>query len=232
MKKILILSLLCGFFCTYTPVHAQKSFGNLIVGLESGFDVAQFSKGIKARMSPALQAEFSLGRFSIGAGFGRKIYGPYEYYSFTGETIEREVNGATQMFYLADLHSFKPAYWTVPIKINYRVHRCDCVYLHAGISFDNVDLRKPDVIKFRGAEFSQPYAVGVERSQLVVPKTKTYEFGIGFNVFRRDFFRLTARPTYALTENPEVRTNGPNVGPKLLPTLRFSFAAQIAVWRD
>jgi hypothetical protein len=224
MKKLLALTLFT-LFCSST--FAQKSFGNVILGLESGFDVAQFSKGIKARMIPTLQAEVSLGPVSLGIGIGRKLYREYEFYSFTGETTQREVNGALQTYYLADLHAFKPAYWSIPLKINYRVHRCDCVYLHAGITFENVDLGRPDVIKFRGAEFSQPYAVGVERSQLVVPKTKSYEFGVGFNVFRRDFFRLTARPTYVLTENPEVYTDGP----KLLPTLRFTFGAQFAVWR-
>ena len=224
MKKLLALSISV-LFCF--GLYAQKSFGHVIIGLESGFDVAQFSKGIKARMSPALQAEVSLGPVSLGVGIGRKLYREYEFYSFTGETVERMVNGATQRYYLADLHSFKPAYWIVPLKINYRVHRCDCVYLHVGITFDNVDLGRPDIIKFRGAEFNQPYAVGVQRSQLVLPKTNTYEFGIGFNVFRRDYFRLTARPAYVLTENPEVYTDGP----KMLPTLRFTFAAQFAIWR-
>jgi hypothetical protein len=218
---------LLAFFLIFSSLSAQKSFGTVIIGLESGFDVAQFSKGIKARMAPVLQAEVSLGRLSAGVGIGRKLYREYEFYSFTGETVQREVNGALQTFYLADLRAFKPAYWIVPLKLNFRVHRCDCVFLHAGITFENVDLGRPDIIKFKGAEFNQPYAVGVERSQLVVPKTKTYEFGIGFNVFRRDFFRLTARPTYVLTENPEVYTDGP----KMLPTLRFTFGAQIGLWR-
>jgi hypothetical protein len=102
------------------------------------------------------------------------------------------------------------------------------VYLHGGITFERIDFGKPDVIKFRGAQFEQPLASGVERGQLVNHHLKTYEIGIGFNVYRRDFFRLTARPTYALTENPEVYTNGP----KMLPTLRFAFAAQFALWRE
>jgi hypothetical protein len=225
MKKLITYTFL---FLLGSSVSAQKSFGTIVVGLESGFDVAQFSKGIKARALPAIQAEVSAGPFSFGIGIGRKFYPEYEYYSFTGETTLREVNGTLQMFYLADLHSFKPAYWSVPIKINYRVHRCDCAYIHLGVVLENVDLGKPDIIKFRGAEFSQPYAVGVVRSQLVVPKTKSYEIGVGFNVFRRDFFRLTARPTYVLTENPEVFTDGP----KLLPTLRFTFGAQFALWRE
>jgi hypothetical protein len=225
MKK---LTLFFFFTLLYSSVFSQKSFGKFIVGLESGFDVAQFSKGIKARMTPAIQGEISLGKLSIGAGIGRKVYSEYPFYVFSGEKVERAVNDSVEVFYLADLHAFKPAYWVIPLKIDYRVHRCDCVYLHAGITIEQVDLRRPDVIKFRGAEFNQPYAVGIVRSQLVRPKTTSYEFGVGFNLFRRDFFRLTARPTYVLTRNPEVYTNGP----ALLPTLRFTFAAQFAVWRD
>lgn len=228
MKKLLILSF---FTLLCAGVSAQKSFGHVIIGLESGFDVAQFSKGLKPRMSPALQAEVSLGPISLGIGIGRKLYREYEYYSFTGETVQREVDGLIRTYYLADQHSFKPAYWIVPLKVNFRVHRCDCVYLHAGVTFERVDLGRPDIIGFRGAEFDpsqyRPYLENLQRGQFVVPRTKSYEFGVGFNVFRRDFFRLTARPTYVLTENPEVVTDGP----KMLPTLRFTFAAQFAVWR-
>ena len=229
MKKLLFAAIIT-MFCT--GVFAQRSFGAIVLGLESGFDVAQFSDGLKARMAPALQAEVSAGPLSFGVGIGRKFYREYEFYSFTGGTTQREVNGANLTFYLADLHAFTPAYWIIPLKINYRVHRCDCVYLHAGITFEQVDLGRPDIIKFRNAEFSQPYAVGVQRGQLVVPKTKSYEFGIGFNVYKRDFFRLTARPAYVLTENPEVDYSANKSGRKLLPTLRFTFAAQFALWRE
>ncbi len=229
MNKLLVIAIF-SLFCH--SVSAQRSFGTIVLGLESGFDVAQFTGGLRPRMIPALQLEGSLGPVSLGVGIGRKQYGEYEFYSFTGETTQREVNGALLTYYLANLHSFKPAYWVVPLKINYRVHRCDCVYLHAGITFEQVDLGRPDVIKFRNAEFSQPYAVGVQRGQLVVPKTRSYEFGIGFNVYKKEFFRLTARPAYVLTENPEVDFTVNQRNPKLLPTLRFTFAAQFALWRE
>ncbi|GEM_PF-695118 len=226
LRAVAIFSLFC------LSISAQRSFGTIVLGLESGFDVAQFSAGLRPRLIPALQIEGSLGPVSVGVGIGRKQYGEYEFYSFTGGTTQREVNGAYLTYYLADLHAFKPAYWIVPIKINYRVHRCDCVYLHAGITFEQIDLGRPDIIKFRNAEFSQPYAVGVQRGQLVVPKTKSYEFGIGFNVYKREFFRLTARPAYVLTENPEVDYTSNQNAPKYLPTLRFTFAAQFALWRE
>ena len=103
------------------------------------------------------------------------------------------------------------------------------MYLHAVVIFDKVDLSKPDVIKFSGAEFQQPVGVGITRFDLIKERTRSYELGVGFNVFRRDFFRLTARPAYVLTENPEVYADTDI--PKWLPTLRFSFAAQFAIWR-
>lgn len=228
MKKLLFIAVLALFGF---GLYAQKSFGHLVIGLESGFDVAQFSKGLKARSLPALQLEASLGPVSIGVGIGRKSYREYEYSTYTGETTWREENGALKMFYLHNIHTFKPAYWIIPVKINYRVHKCDCVYLHAGIIFEKVDLGRPDIITFQGAEFDQKVGEGLERGQLIAPRTRSYEFGIGFNVFKRDYFRLTARPTLAYTESPDLYPLEKGV-PDFLPTLRFTFAAQFALWRE
>ncbi len=227
MNQLLKVVFLALFLPLFHHASAQRSFGTIVMGLESGFDVAQFSDGIRARMSPAIQAEFSIGRFSFGAGIGKKFHRAYEFYSFTGETVEREEGGAIVRYYLADLHSFNPNQWIVPVKINFRVHRCDCAYLHLGMVFEKADLRKPDVIKFVGAEYDQPFNQGLVRTQLIKPRTRTYEFGVGFNVFRREFFRLTARPTYVLSENPEIYGQAPD----WLPTLRFTFGAQFALWR-
>src|SRR5690349_9823424 len=100
MKKLLgltIFTLLC------FSLTAQKSFGHVIIGLESGFDVAQFSRGLKAKASPALQAEVSLGPISLGVGVGRKIYGAFDFYTSKGETIQHEDNmGVLKTYYLAD----------------------------------------------------------------------------------------------------------------------------------
>ncbi|MBK8923547.1 MAG: hypothetical protein IPM81_18985 [Saprospirales bacterium] len=54
-----------------------------------GFDVNQFTDGIKPRFIPAVQIEVPVGRFSFGVGFGNEVYRPYEYYTWTGEIIER-----------------------------------------------------------------------------------------------------------------------------------------------
>jgi hypothetical protein len=188
--------------------------------------VAQFSEGLKAQVSPYLQAEVPFWKFSIGAGFGKKYYPDYEFYTSNGAMTEREVNGAIVRFYLADLHAFKPQYWIVPLKVNFRVHKCDCVWLHAGMIFDIADKSKPDEILYRNAEFDQPVNQGVTSEQLTASRTQSVELGIGFNLFQRDRFRLTARPAYVLSRNPEIYNDAPD----WLPTLRFSFAAQAGLW--
>lgn len=224
MKKNLLSALTV--LLLYNAISAQSSFGKIIVGVESAFDVAQFSEGIKAKASPYLQAEVPFWKFSIGAGFGKKAYPDYEFYTSNGAMTEREVNGAVVRYYLADLHSFRPEYWIVPVKVNFRVHKCDCVYLHAGTIFDIADKSRPDEILYTNAEFEQPINQGLTSDQLTRNRTQSVEFGIGFNLFRRDRFRLTARPAYVLTRNPEVYNDAPD----WLPTLRFSFAAQAGLW--
>jgi hypothetical protein len=224
MKRIALVLPALFFFCAYA--RTQSSFGKFIVGIESGFDVAQFSEGLKAQVSPYLQAEVPFWKFSIGAGFGKKYYPDYEFYTSNGAMTEREVNGAIVRFYLADLHAFKPQYWIVHLKVNFRVHKCDCVWLHAGMIFDIADKSKPDEILYRNAEFDQPVNQGVTSEQLTASRTQSVELGIGFNLFQRDRFRLTARPAYVLSRNPEIYNDAPD----WLPTLRFSFAAQAGLW--
>jgi hypothetical protein len=104
-EKNLICFLVATTFGVRLP--AQSSFGKVIVGIESAFDVAQFSEGIKAKASPYFQAEIPFWKFSVGAGFGKQFYPDYEFYTSNGAMTEREVNGATVRYYLADLHSFQ-----------------------------------------------------------------------------------------------------------------------------
>lgn len=224
MKKNLICFSVAMALCNIA--FAQASFGKVIIGVESAFDVAQFSEGIKAKASPYFQAEIPFWKFSLGAGFGKKLYPDYEFYTSNGAMTEREVNGAIVRYYLADLHSFRPEYWIVPVKVNFRVHKCDCVYLHAGVIFDVSDKSRPDEILYTNAEFEQPVNQGLTSDQLTRNQTRSIEFGIGFNLFKRNRFRLTARPAYVLTSNPEVYNDAPD----WLPTLRFSFAAQAGLW--
>jgi hypothetical protein len=215
-------------FCLLSPtIHAQKTFGKLVVGLEVGFDVAQFNDGIKPRLIPGLQVEAPLGRFSFGAGLGREVYYEYKYYTYNGQTIERIENEKPVTYYLADAHEFRPAYWSVPIKVDYRFLKCHCVYLHAGMTFDFFSDSPPDQVVFQNAELEQQPYDHLERTQLFKSNTRSYEFGIGFKLHSNDYFRLVARPTYVLSENPEIYTDAPDY----IPTFRMTFGAQYAFIR-
>lgn len=224
MKQLFFLAALGLFSAT---LQAQKAFGKLVVGLDVGFDVAQFNDGIKPRLIPGIQAEAPLGRFSFGIGLGREIYYPYKYYTFTGQTIERIENEKPVTYFLADAHEFRPAYWSVPVKVDYRFHKCHCVFLHAGMTFDFFSDSPPDRIVFRNAEVQQQPYDHLERTQLFKRTTRSYEFGIGFKLHSNDYFRIIARPTYVLSENPEIYTDAP----KYIPTLRMMFGAQYAFIR-
>lgn len=224
MKHLFVLAALC----LLSPfLNAQKTFGKLVVGLEVGFDVGQFTDGLQPRLIPGLQAEAPVGRFSFGAGLGREIYRSYKYYTFTGQTIERIENEKPVTYFLADAHEFRPAYWTIPLKVDYRLLKCHCVYLHAGMTFDFFSNSPPDEIVFRNAELEQQPYDRVERTQLFKSSTRSYEFGIGFKLHSNDYFRLVARPTYVVSENPEIYTDAP----KYLPTFRMTFGAQYAFIR-
>ena len=221
MFAILALNLLS------QPVHTQKAFGKLVVGLEMGFDVSQFNDGIKPRFIPGLQVEAPLGRFSFGAGLGREIYYEYKYYTYNGQTIERIENEKPVTYYLADAHEFRPAYWSVPIKVDYRFLKCHCVYLHAGMTFDFFSDSPPDEVVFTNAELEQQPYDHLERTQLFKSNTRSYEFGIGFKLHSNDYFRLVARPTVVWSENPEIYTEAP----EYIPTFRMTFGAQYAFIR-
>jgi hypothetical protein len=223
-KHFLLLLALC---CAVPATHAQKAFGKLVAGLEMGFDVSQFTAGIKPRIIPGVQLEVPIGRLSIGAGLSREIYREYEYYTWTGQTIERIENEKPVTFYISDIHAFRPAYWSIPLKIDYRFHRCHCVFAHLGMTLDYFSDSPPDRVTFQGAETREAPLTEVRRDQLFKKTTKSYEFGIGFKLHSNDYFRLVARPTYVLSENPEIYTDGP----KYLPTFRMMFGIQYAFIR-
>jgi hypothetical protein len=224
MKKLLLLWILLGFSLTAT---AQYNFGKLIGGLEMGFDVRQLTTGIIPRYVPSFQLEVPFGSFAIGAGIGREYYRPYEYYVYAGQTILKEVDGVQVTLYKSNIRSFNPAYWTVPLKAEVRVHRCQCVYLQAGLSLDFLDVGTPDKLVFSGAELPIQLFESYRQDQLFKKQTTNFSFGIGFNLFRTEGFRLIARPSIQWSENPEIYTDAP----KYIPTLRMNFGAQLAILR-
>ena len=224
LTRLLLLLALC---CAFKTAHTQKAFGKLVAGLEMGFDVNQFTDGIKPRFIPAVQVEVPLGPISIGTGLGREIYRDYEYATWTGQTIDHIENEKPVTYYISDIHAFRPAYWTIPIKIDYRFHPCHCVFVHAGMTFDFFSDSPPDKLTFQNAELRESPLTEVRRDQLFKKMTKSYEIGVGFKLHSNDYFRIVARPSFVLSENPEIYTNGP----RYLSTLRMMFGFQYAFIR-
>ncbi len=224
MKKLALLAALC---CILQMGFSQRHFGKLIGGLEIGFDVSQLTDGIKPRFIPSFQLEVPIESLALGLGIGRKYYQEYDYPVFAGQVIQKEVDGVIVTRYKSNIRAFKPAYWTVPLKAEVRVHRCQCVFLQAGMTVDFLDSSTPDRLVFSGAELEFQSYNEFRHDQLFKKRTTSFTFGIGFNLFRTEGFRLTARPSIVWSENPEIYTEAP----KFIPTLRMNFAAQVAIIR-
>ena len=224
MKKLALLIFLCW---SAQIAFAQRDFGKLVGGLEIGFDVSQLTGGVKPRFIPSFQLEVPIQSLAFGAGIGRKYYEEYEYPVFAGQVIMKEQDGVLVTRYKSNIRAFKPAYWTVPLKAEVRIHRCQCVYLQAGMSFDFLDSSTPDRLVFSGAELDFQSFNEFRHDQLFKKRTTSFTFGIGFNLFRTEGFRLTARPSVFWSENPEIYTEAP----KYIPTLRMNFGAQMAIIR-
>ncbi len=208
-------------------LYGQKDFGKWAIGLEASFDFAQYQAGTIPGLIPAVVTDISFGRLWVGAGIGREIYRPYEYYTWTGEIVQRMEEGRPVPYYVSTLRSFRPAYWTVPVRLQYRLHRCHCVFVHVGAAFDFFSDTPPERIVFEGAELRQAPLQQVRRDQLFLLRTRSYEVGVGFNLLARDFFRLMARPSVVISEDPEIYTDGPG----LITTARMTFAVQFGFFR-
>jgi len=206
---------------------AQKDFGKLMLGIEPSFDVAQYTKGLKPGMIPTFVVEGAFDRLSLGVGIGHEFYSEYEYYTWTGEIINRIEGGTVVPHYVSTLRAFRPAYWTVPIRLQYRVHRCQCVYVHAGMSLDFFNDSPAERIAFEGAQLREAPLMEVRRDQLFRQQTKSYDIGVGFNLYSTDVFRITARPSYVIHENPEIYTEGP----AHITTFRMTFGFQVGFFR-
>ncbi len=228
MKKLALLAALC---CFVQMGFSQRNFGKLVGGLELGFDVSQLTDGFKPRFIPTFQLEVPIGSLALGAGIGREYYQYYEYGLSTGQTVLREEGGVPVTYYLTNIREFKPAYWTVPLKAEVRVHRCQCVYLQAGMTLDFFDSGTPDRLVFSGAEVKQPWPYELRHDDLFKKRTTSFNFGIGFNLFRTGGFRLTARPSIVWSENPEIYQLYADNAPKYIPTLRMNFGVQVAIIR-
>ncbi|MDO8367847.1 MAG: hypothetical protein Q7T20_13685 [Saprospiraceae bacterium] len=224
MKKLALIATLC---CLAKMGYAQRDFAKLVGGIEMAFDVRQLTPGEIPRFIPSFQLEVPIESVALGAGIGRKYYRAYEYPVFAGQVIQKEENGVLVTRYKSDIRNFDPAYWTIPLKVEVRVHRCQCVYLQAGMTFDILDSSTPDRLVFSGAELEFQSYNEFRHDQLFKKRTTSYNFGIGFNLFRTEGFRLIARPSIVWSENPEIYTEAP----KYIPTLRMNFGVQFAIIR-
>ncbi len=209
------------------PTRGQPSFGKWAIGLETGFDFAQYQAGTVPGIIPALITDVSVGPLWLGVGIGREYYRPYPYYTWTGEIVQRTEDGRPVPYYVSTLRAFRPAYWTVPVRVQYRLHRCQCVYVHVGAYFDFFSNAPPERILFEGAELRQAPFQQVRRDQLFRERTRSYEVGIGFNLLARDVFRLTARPSVVVSEDPEINTDGSG----RITTARMTFGVQFGFLR-
>lgn len=214
------------FACMRVVLFAQDPLGKLIVGLETGFEVKQFQDDIIPRIIPGIQVETSIWRFSLGIGLSRKFYREYQYVYYNGKTEVELVDGQPVTTYLFDVKGFKPAYWAVPVKLNFRVHRCNCVYVHAAAIFEFLDSRKPERVVFRDARSREVLPFGIRREELMRSRTRSYEFGIGFKLFGIGNLRVYARPAYVFSESPEVYAEKRFGG-----TLRMNFGAQYGFFK-
>jgi hypothetical protein len=203
-------------------LDAQTPIGKMVVGIEAGFDVQHFSRDITPRVLPTVQVEYPVGKFSFGFGLSKKIFRDFNYPYATGLTEQALVGEEWKTFFLYEEREFDLGYWSIPVKANYRF-RCNCMYLHGGVSFDFLDTRKPErtVGGYYRAEEALPNEL--TREKLMKPRTRSYELGMGFKLHANDFFRLVARPTYVLSENPMIDSENP-----FISTLRMTFGVQYA----
>jgi hypothetical protein len=221
MKRLLISLFL---LAVVLVLRAQDPIGKIIVGFETSFDVQHFRDGTTPRFIPGFQMEIPFWKFSVGIGISKKYYRNYEYLFYTGRTEEVLVNEQPTIQYISDIRAFKPDAWAIPIKINYRFVKCNCVYLHAAAIFETLDTRKPEHTVFNDARTTEQPAGFLHRERLFRRHTTSYEFGIGFKLHSSERFRVFARPTFVLSQNPEIYHPD-----RYLPTLRMTFGAQYAI---
>ncbi len=227
MLRFRSATLLFWLFLVCHRLEGQRDLEVLSLGIETGFDFAQYQAGTIPFLIPAILSDVSVGRFRVGAGFGREYYRPYQYYTWTGEIVERLEDGRPTPYYVSTLRAFRPAYWVIPIRLQYRLHRCQCLYAHAGMSFDFFSDSTPESIVFEGAELRQAPLQEVRREQLFHLRTRSYEVGVGFYLLGNDFFRLIARPSLVVSEDPEIYTDGQG----RITTARMTVGVQFGFFR-
>lgn len=204
---------------------AQQPFAKMIVGLEAGWDLQVYDQGIRPRLIPGVQVEYPWQKFSFGLGIARKGYRSFYYETATGQSQAGLLGEKKVQYHLTEVRTFRPEYWSVPLRINYRLP-CNCVYLHGAMSFDFLNASTSGTVTESYAYTQQPAPEYLQEHGLK-SRLRTYEIGLGFKLHSSDYFRLVARPSYVWSENPEI--GGP--GPEYLRSLRMTFGMQYAFIR-
>lgn len=214
------------FLALLNTLHlsAQQPFATMVVGIETGWDLLLYDEGQKPRIIPNVHVEYPFGNISLGFGLAYKGFEETQYDFFAGGQRSGFIGEKKTRFYVLENRSIRPSYFSIPLRMSYRLLPCKCIYLYGGVSFDflhpqtrAVDLgqtlvqNRPDKVQTSPDFFKDNY--------------RTYEIGVGFKLHTSDYFRLVARPSYVWTENPEL--SGPNV----IRSLRMTFGMQYAFVR-
>jgi hypothetical protein len=204
--------------------QSQDPLGRLLIGLEGGFDVQQFHDDEIPRFLPGLQIEAPIWKFALGVGLSRKFFNTYQYVYHVGLTETLIEDGNPVLYYVYDVKGFKPAYWSVPLKLTFRLHSCECVYLYAGTFLDFLDNSSPESVIYTGARSRDVLPYGVVREELMRTRTRGIELGVGFSLYTWERFRIHARPAVVFSTHPEVYGNQTQG-----TTLRINFGVQYGI---
>lgn len=220
MKNIFLLPF---FLLFLTGLGAQRPYAKLVVGIETAYDLQLYDEGRRPKPIPDVHVEFPYHDFSFGFGFAYKKYGKTYYDTVLPELVTLNFSGEDKQFYQMEYRQVSPAYFSVPLHVNYRFLPCKCLYLYGGMSFD---FKNPKVSeKVLGQSWSDTRPTWLFSGSRFKNNYKTYEIGLGFKLHASDVFRFVGRPSIVWTENPE------NVGPSVVRSLRFTLGMQYAFVR-
>ncbi|MEZ4918870.1 MAG: hypothetical protein R2792_07145 [Saprospiraceae bacterium] len=178
-------------------LNAQQPFAKFVIGLEGTFNTQQAQE---YTIGP--QIEYPWKQFSAGIGISRKQFPWFKVEST--DYVLRPINwyGEKTLAYEINSEMKKASYWSVPVKINYRLP-CNCVYVHAAAVFDfmNPNLKSKDAYTYYSEQPKNNEEVVTQRGYRKF--LRNYEVGLGFKLHANDYFRLIARPVVSWNENPD-----------------------------
>lgn len=204
--------------------QAQTPYAKMVVGVETGWDLLLYDEGQHPIAIPSVHVEYPLGNFSFGFGAAYKGFRKVQYENYEGGRRSGFVGEQKTLLYVLENRAVKPSYFSVPLRVSYRLLPCKCIYLYGGMSFDFLN-PKTSVTDLGQTTVSKKPATQRAPGPFFKSSLRTYEIGVGFKLHTSDYFRLVARPSYVWSENPEFE------GPKMIRSLRMTFGMQYAFVR-